>query len=79
MKTIKVLGVGDGCANCVKTMELVETAVKETQADYQIVKVTDLEQIMKYNVLSMPGIVIEEEVIHSGSVPTLEKIKEWLS
>jgi len=77
MKTIKVLGTG--CANCVKTMELVESAVKETQTDYQVVKVTDLEQIMKYNVLSMPGIVIEEEVIHFGSVPTLEKIKEWLS
>lgn len=76
MKTIKVLG--SGCANCNKTVELVESAVKETQTDFQVIKVTDLEQIMKYNVLSTPGIVIEEKVVHSGSVPNPEQIKEWL-
>ncbi len=76
MKTIKVLGTG--CAKCNQTLEMVQGAVKETQADFQVEKVSDLEQIMKYNVLSMPAIVIEEEVIHSGSVPKPAQIKEWL-
>ncbi len=77
MKTIKVLGTG--CANCNKTMEMVENAVKETQTDFQVVKVSDPEQFMKYNVLSMPAVVLEEKVIHSGSVPKPEQIKGWLT
>lgn len=76
MKVFKVLG--SGCANCVNTAKLIEKVAAEQGIDVSVEKVTDLETIMNYGVMSTPGVVMDEEVVHAGGVPTPELILTWL-
>jgi small redox-active disulfide protein 2 len=75
MKNVKVLGTG--CANCKATVKLVETVSQEKGADIQLEKVEDIADIMAYGVMSTPAIVIDGEVVHSGSVPDKKIIESW--
>lgn len=75
MKSIKVLG--SGCTKCVKTAELIELVLKENNVDANVTKVTDPETIMTYGVMSTPAVVIDEQVIHSGSMPEKTQIASW--
>jgi len=77
MPTVKVLGTG--CANCKTTMKLIEEAATEIGADIQLEKVEDIQAIMAYGVMSTPGVVIDDKVVHAGGVPSREKITQWLS
>lgn len=76
MKTIKVLG--SGCANCTNTATLIAEVAKQRGVQVQIEKVEDIAQIMGYGVMSTPGVVIDESVVHSGGVPDRKTIESWL-
>ena len=76
MKNIKVLGTG--CANCKNTIALVEAVARERGVDIQLEKVEDLQQIMTYGIMSTPGVVIDGVVVHSGGVPSRQKVESWL-
>ena len=76
MKIFKVLG--SGCANCSNTAKLIEQLAQQQGIELKVEKVTDLEAIMNYGVMSTPAVVLNEEVIHSGSVPTKELVLSWL-
>ena len=76
MKTIKVLG--SGCRSCVATYELIASVAKEKGVEVQLEKVEDIGQIMGYGVMSTPGVVIDEQVVHSGSIPERKAIEAWL-
>lgn len=71
-KIIKVLGTG--CPKCKKTIELVENVVKENKFDAKVIKVDDIMDIMKYDVLSTPAVVVDEVVMIKGRVPKREEI-----
>ncbi len=73
---IKVLGTG--CANCKTTMTLIEQAAKDLGADVSVEKVEDLAQIMQYGVMTTPGVVIDEQVVHAGGIPDKAVIEGWL-
>ncbi|MBG0761653.1 thioredoxin family protein [Vibrio cidicii] len=77
MKAFKVLG--SGCANCVNTAKLIEKVAAEQGVDVSVEKVTDLETIMNYGVMSTPGVVMDEEVVHAGGIPSSESVMNWLS
>ena len=77
MKNIKILGTG--CPKCKKTTALVEEVVKETGAEATIEKVEDIMEIMKYNVMSTPVLVIDEEVTIKGRVPSKSELMELLN
>ena len=77
MKTIKVLG--SGCANCDTTAKLIKQIADEMQAEVNVEKVEDIAQIMAYGVMSTPGVVMNEKVIHAGGIPDKDSIKGWLS
>ena len=77
MKTIKILGTG--CAKCKKTEEIVRQVVEEMGAEVKIEKVEDIMQIMAYNVLSTPAVVVDEEVRIKGRIPLPNEIKSLLS
>jgi small redox-active disulfide protein 2 len=77
MITIKVLG--SGCANCKKLEAHAIKAVEMSNVDAEVVKVTDYAEIMKYPILSTPGLVINEKLFSSGRIPSESEISGWLS
>ena len=77
MLTIKVLG--SGCANCKRLEQIAHKVVTEMGVEAEVIKVTDYNDIMTYNVLSTPGLVINEKVVSSGRIPTPADVTTWLA
>ena len=74
---IKILGTG--CAKCKATEEVVKTIAKELNLSPTIQKVENMEEIMKYNIMSTPALVIDEIVKIKGRVPTPNEVRELLT
>jgi small redox-active disulfide protein 2 len=77
MKHIKILGTG--CPKCKRTTDLVNEVVKETGIEATVEKVEDIMEIMKYNVLSLPVVVIDEEVSIKGRTPSKSELTELIN
>jgi len=76
MKNIKILG--SGCANCKRLEALTRKVVADLGVEAEFEKVTDMNEIMKYPILSTPGLVIDGTVLSSGRIPTETEIAGWL-
>lgn len=77
MKTIKILGTG--CPKCKRTTQVVQEAVDQLSlSDVTIEKVEDIMKIMDYNIMSTPAIVIDEEVVLKGRVPSVNEVVELI-
>lgn len=74
--TIKILG--PGCSKCKTLEEKVRRIVSEHKLDAEIIKITDLDEIMNYGIMLTPGLVIDEQIKSYGSVPKEEQILAWL-
>ena len=77
MLTIKVLG--SGCANCKRLDQIAHKVVDEMSLDAEIVKVTDYKDIMAYNILSTPGLVVNEKLVSYGRIPSPAEVTTWLA
>ncbi|MBI5962296.1 MAG: thioredoxin family protein [Chloroflexi bacterium] len=77
MLTIKVLG--SGCANCKRVEQIVHKVVDEMTLQAEIIKVTEYPEIMKYNIMSTPGLVINEKIVSTGRIPTPAEVTTWLT
>jgi small redox-active disulfide protein 2 len=77
MLTIKVLG--SGCANCKRVEQIANKVVKEMGLEAKVIKVTDYNEITSYNILSTPGLVINENVVCSGRIPTPAEVTTWVA
>ena len=77
MLIIKVLG--SGCANCKRVEQIVHKVVDEMTLQAEIIKVTEYPEIMKYNVMSTPGLVINEKIVSTGRIPTPAEVTAWLT
>ncbi|PID30788.1 MAG: thioredoxin family protein [Candidatus Cloacimonadota bacterium] len=75
---MKIQILGTGCDKCNKLSELTEKAAQELGIEYQLEKVTDFGEIMNMGVMLTPALAIDGEVKLSGSVPSLEEIKNYL-
>lgn len=75
MKEIEVLG--SGCAKCTKTAELIQTVANDCGTQVHIVKESSPEVMLKHGVMSTPAVVVDNQLMHSGSVPDRKKIEEW--
>jgi small redox-active disulfide protein 2 len=74
---IKVLG--SCCGNCNATADLIDKIAQATGVSIQLEKVQDVREVASYGVISTPGVVIDGKVVHVGSVPSREKIEQWLA
>jgi len=74
---IKILGTG--CPKCKTTTAVVQEVVKDNHIDATINKVEDIMEIMKYNVMSTPAVVINGQVVIKGRVPSKAELLEILS
>jgi small redox-active disulfide protein 2 len=77
MLTIKVLG--PGCSNCKRMEQLAQLVVKELDVDAYIEKITDYTEIMRYPILSTPGLVIDEQLVCSGRIPNRTEVTTWIT
>jgi len=75
MLTIKILG--SGCANCKRVEQIARKVVEEMALEAEIIKVTDYADITTYNILSTPGLVVNEKVVCSGRIPTPAEVITW--
>jgi small redox-active disulfide protein 2 len=76
MKTVKILG--PGCANCRKLEVVAREAAAGAGVEAEFVKVSDMKAIMAYDLLSTPGLVIDEKLVSSGRIPTQAEVRQWL-
>jgi len=77
MKDIKVLGTG--CANCKTTLKLIDEVAKAQGVEVELEKVEDMQAIMSYGVMSTPGVVVDDKLVHAGGIPGRDAIAGWLS
>ena len=77
MLTIKVLG--SGCANCKRVEQIAHKIVSEMGIEAEVIKVTEYPDIMAYNVLATPGLVINEKLVSSGRIPTPAEVTTWVA
>ncbi len=73
---IKVLG--PGCSKCKTTYQVVEKVIKENNQDVKLTKVDDIMEMMNYNIMTTPAIVVDEVVKIKSKVPTESEVKEIL-
>ena len=76
MKKIQILGTG--CPKCKKLTENAETAAKNLGIEYEIEKVTKINDIMKFNVMITPALVVDGQVKVTGKVPSVEDIQKMI-
>jgi small redox-active disulfide protein 2 len=77
MLTIKILG--PGCANCKRLEEIARKAATDMGVEAEFIKVTASNDILAYNILSTPGLVINGKVVSSGRIPTPASVTTWLA
>jgi len=68
--------LGTGCAKCKKLAELTEEAAKSLGIEFEIEKVSDVREIMKFGVMMTPALAVDGEVKFAGKVPSLDEIKK---
>jgi small redox-active disulfide protein 2 len=76
MKKIQILGTG--CPKCKKLAEITDKIAKESGIDYELTKVTDINEILEFGVMMTPALVIDGEVKVVGKIPGPDEIKGWL-
>jgi len=77
MKKIQILGTG--CPKCHKLAENTEAAAKALGMEYELVKVTNINEIMKFGVMITPALAVDGQVKVAGKVPSTEEIKKLLA
>ncbi len=77
MKNIKVLGTG--CANCKTVAKLIAAVAEEKGIAIELEKVEEIREIMSFGILSTPGVVVDGQVVHSGGIPSRDKMEQWLT
>lgn len=77
MLTIKILG--SGCANCKRLELLTHQVVDQMGVQAEIIKVTEYSDIMAYNIMSTPGLVINERLVSAGRIPSTSQLTSLLT
>ena len=76
MKKLQILGTG--CPTCAKLAEMVEDVARGLGIDYELEKVTDIDRITAFGIMSTPGLAVDGEVKFSGGLRTVDELKEMI-
>lgn len=76
VKEIKILG--PGCAKCKSTYQVIEKVINENNLDVKLTKIEDITEIMSYNIMGTPAVVVDGAVKIKGHVPSESEIKQIL-
>jgi len=79
MKKVKIQILGTGCPKCKQLAANAETAARELGIEYELEKVTDINEITKFGVMMTPALTVDGEVKSAGKILSAEEIKEILS
>ena len=74
MKIVKILGTG--CPKCKKTEAVVRETIANLGIDAEVQKVEDIQDIIKYNVMTTPAVVVDEVVKIRGRIPSKDEVAE---
>lgn len=77
MKNVIVLG--SGCSKCSKTAEVIETIARELGTAISLSKDTSPQSLIQYGVMRTPAVVIDDQLVHTGSIPQRDQITGWLT
>lgn len=77
MLTIKILG--PGCANCKRLEVIARQAASDLNVTAEFTKVTDYNEILAYDLVSTPGLVINERLVSSGRIPSPASVAAWIT
>ncbi len=75
---MKIQILGTGCPKCKKMAKIAEEAASELSLDFEIVKVTSLNEIMDFGVMMTPALAVDGEVRIAGRIPSLDEMKTFL-
>lgn len=70
--------LGTGCSKCVALEKVVNEAIKSLDGNYEVKKVSDINEIMAYNVVSTPGLVVNGTVVSTGKLLNVDEVKKIL-
>jgi len=73
---IKILGTG--CAKCKTLYATVEKTVRDAGSDAKVTKVEDMADIMQYDVMSTPAVVVDGKVVSQGKIPSAGEILKFI-
>jgi len=79
IKMVKIQILGTGCPKCKKLTENAEKAARELGTEYEIIKVTDINEITKFGAMITPALAIDGKVKSIGKVLSKEEIKKILT
>ncbi|MGQ9928306.1 MAG: thioredoxin family protein [Chloroflexaceae bacterium] len=77
MVNVKVLG--SGCANCKRLEERVRKVVADRGLEAEVEKITDYGQMMRWNLMQTPGLVVNDVLVSAGRIPDEAEIARWLT
>lgn len=77
MKKLQILGTG--CPKCKKLAELTEEVAKASGIDFELVKVTDITEIMQFGVMMTPALAVDGQIKVSGRIPKPDELKKMIS
>jgi len=77
--TMEIKILGTGCAKCKSLEEITRKVVRENGIDASISKVEDIVEIMKFNIMTTPALVVNGKVVSKGRIPSVDEIKKFLT
>jgi len=75
---MKIEVLGPGCPKCNTTMENVKKALAELGKTAEVIKVTDINQMIERGVMSTPALIIDGKLMAQGKIPNVGQIKDWI-
>ena len=76
---MKIEILGAGCSKCVQLEAVVQQAIAQSGTSVELVKVEDIMEIMQYQVVSTPGLVVDGKVVSTGKVLRVDEVLAYIN